>query len=117
LTYQVKTNEGGVWRRHVDQMRKTSENMTSVVTDTYNLNTLVPNEMHSPTSTNNTVLPGTPAIPSCAKTSTDRSIPSTDRSTPNKPQIVPKQNVQSPPRCERRYPVRGRKPTKRLIAE
>jgi hypothetical protein len=80
--------------------------MTSEVTDTYNSNTLVPNEMHSATSTNNTVSPGTLTNPSCAKTSTDRNIPSTDRSTPNKHQIVPKQNVvQSPQRCERRYPV------------
>lgn len=28
LTYQVKTDEGGVWRRHVDQMRRAAETHT-----------------------------------------------------------------------------------------
>jgi hypothetical protein len=65
LTYQVKTNEGGVWRRNVNQKRKISENVTIAVTDTFNPNTLVSNEMHSATSTNNTFSPGIPTIPKC----------------------------------------------------
>lgn len=28
LTYQVKTDEGGVWRRHVDQIRRAAETLT-----------------------------------------------------------------------------------------
>ena len=57
LTYQVKTDEGGVWRRHVDQMRKTSENYTeSTATVT------VPIERYYPPPTNITP-PETPAIP------------------------------------------------------
>ena len=53
LTYQVKTDEGGVWRRHVNQMRKTSENYTeSIATVT------APNERYSPPSTNNIIPTG-----------------------------------------------------------
>ena len=58
LTYQVNTDEGGVWRRHVDQMRKTSENYTeSTATVT------APTERYYPPPTNNITPPETPAIP------------------------------------------------------
>lgn len=119
LTYQVKTEEGGVWRRHIDQMRRTSENMRErTVTDTLDSKSVVPNEIYAAPPTNDTISPGTPAIPSRATQSTNRNIPCADRSTGGKPHVVPKQIVtQTPPSCERRYPVRDRKPTKRLIAE
>lgn len=69
LTYQVKTDEGGVWRRHVDQMRKSSENYTeSTATVT------APTERSYPQPTNNITPPETPAIPYRAKQSTDPSI-------------------------------------------
>ena len=112
LTYQVKTDKGGVWRHHVDQMRKSSENYTeSTATVT------VPTERYYPPPTSNITPPETPAIPYRAKPSTDHRICSTDPSTPSQPQVVQKPVVVPSPTAERRYPVRDKKPMKRLIAE
>lgn len=91
-------------------MRKTSENYTESTATV-----IVPTERYYPPPTNITP-PETPAIPYRVKPSTDPSICSTDLSTPSQPQVVQKPVVPTPP-AERRYPVRDRKPTKRLIAE
>lgn len=79
LTYRVKTDEGGVWQRHVEQIRKTSENYTqSTATDT------ALNERYFSPPTNNTFARETRAIPCHAKPNTDHGVWSTDPPTPRK---------------------------------
>lgn len=115
LTYQVKTDEEGVWRRHVDQMRRAAETLTEkTVNDALQPSFSEPTEIPAVPLTNP---PELPAIQSSASPLKVPDAQMTDRSAHSKPQLEPKQVVSQTPPAERRYPVRIRKPTKRLIAE
>lgn len=114
LTNQVKTDEGGVCRRHVDQMRRAAETLTEKT----NNDALQPS-FSEPTKKPSVPLtkpPELPAIQSSASPLKVLDAQMTDRSVHSKPQIEQKQVVSQTPPAERRYPVRTRKPTKRLFA-
>lgn len=114
LTYEVKTKEEGVWRRHVDQMRRASETLTEkTVQDTLRQSYSEPMETPAVPFTYPTGSPEVSDRPSSPLKVPD--TPKTDRSVVSKSPVEPRQAVLQTPTAERRYPTRIRKPTERLI--